>query len=37
MELTRNGENKGKKRPICACGTEMIYVEFLGYYDMRLF
>jgi hypothetical protein len=31
--LTRNKENEGKKRPVCACGTEMTYVEFRGYYD----
>lgn len=33
----RNKENEGKKRPVCACGTEMTYVEFIGYYDEREF
>lgn len=33
MNLTRNKENEGKKRPVCACGIEMTYVEFRGYYD----
>jgi hypothetical protein len=37
MNLTRNKENEGKKRPVCACGTEMTYVEFRGYYDEREF
>lgn len=36
-ELTRNPENEGKERPICACGTEMTYVAFEGYYDDRTF
>jgi hypothetical protein len=31
--LTRNDKNSGKKRPVCACGTEMTYAEFNGYYD----
>jgi hypothetical protein len=35
--LTRNKENEGKKRPVCACGTEMTYVAFRGYYDEREF
>jgi len=26
-ELTRYKKNEGKKRPICACGTEMTHVE----------
>jgi len=26
-------KNEGKKRPVCACGTEMTYIEFKGYYD----
>ena len=37
MNLTRNKENEGKKRPVCACGTEMTYVQFTGYYDEREF
>jgi hypothetical protein len=37
MNLTRNKENEGKKRPVCACGTEMTYVEFRGYYDKLKF
>lgn len=37
MNLTRNKENEGKKRPVCACGTGMTYVQFTGYYDEREF
>ena len=37
MELTRNKENEGKKRPVCVCGTEMTYVEYGSYYDDREF
>lgn len=33
MELHRNKENEGKKRPVCSCGTEMTYVKYQGYYD----
>lgn len=35
--MNRNIENKGKKRPVCACGTEMTFVKFEGYYDEREF
>lgn len=31
--IHRNKKNEGKKRPLCACGTEMTYIEFKGYYD----
>lgn len=37
MKTERNKENEGKKRPVCACGTEMTYVHFKGYYDTREF
>ena len=37
MNLIRNKENEGKKRPVCVCGTEMTYVNFTGYYDEREF
>lgn len=30
---TRNKKTEGKKRPVCACGKEMTFVEFHGYYD----
>ena len=33
----KNEKNKGKKRPICVCGSEMIFVKFTGYYDERYF
>jgi hypothetical protein len=29
----RNIKNEGKKRPNCACGAEMTYIQFKGYYD----
>lgn len=28
-----NKENENKKRPTCACGEEMSYIQFRGYYD----
>jgi hypothetical protein len=31
--LTRNKDNESKKRPVCACGTQMTYISFRGYYD----
>jgi len=37
MALTRNKDNEANKRPVCACGTEMTYVKFIGYYDERHF
>lgn len=33
FKLSRNKENEGKKRPVCACGTEMTFIRFKGYYD----
>lgn len=36
-KLTRNTKNKDKKRPICACGTEMTYIQYKGYYDEYTF
>lgn len=35
--IHRNIKNEGKKRPVCACGTEMTYIEYKGYYDEREF
>jgi hypothetical protein len=37
IKTTRNKKNEGKKRPVCACGTEMTFVHFEGYYDEREF
>lgn len=34
-KLSRNKDNEGKKRPVCACGTEMTRVRYFGYYDER--
>lgn len=31
--MENNKKNEGKKRPICACGEEMKYIEYIGYYD----
>lgn len=31
--MKRNEANEGKQRPICACGCEMTYIEYTGYYD----
>ena len=31
--MALNPDNQGKKRPICVCGKEMIYIRFYGYYD----
>lgn len=33
LQLSRNKENEGKKRPICACGTEMTFIVYKAYYD----
>lgn len=35
IKLTRNRQNEGKKRPTCACGTEMTFTKYEGYYDER--
>ena len=35
FSISRNEKNAGKKRPVCACGAEMTFVLYKGYYDER--